>query len=171
MVSESISTGVAQALQQEEEDDDEEQGEEFQFDDSEDENNAGQNPGEIKDFVASAAETGLKEVASGDSTNSNALYSQAVKHVPVTHHEELNGVTSAGQEGQTVPHQPHITSPGKGFSHVFIMNVLYQIARKKYRYTELSSLFPSLPPTYFRYGSQTVSRWVSVLHSNCRAEM
>ncbi|XP_060794230.1 rho guanine nucleotide exchange factor 10-like protein isoform X2 [Neoarius graeffei] len=110
---ESMPTGVAQALQQEEEeeDEDEEQGEQFQFDDSEDENNADQKPGEIKDFVTSAAETGLKEVASGNSTNSNALYSQAVKHVPVTHHEELNGVTSAGQEGQTVPHQPHITSP------------------------------------------------------------
>ncbi|XP_053096836.1 rho guanine nucleotide exchange factor 10-like protein isoform X4 [Pangasianodon hypophthalmus] len=107
---ESMPTGVAQTPQQEEEeeDEDEEQGEQFQFDDSEDENNAGPNPGEIK---ASSAETGLQEVASGDSTNSNALYSQAVKRVPVTHREELNGVTSAGQEGQTFPQHPHITSP------------------------------------------------------------
>ncbi|KAF4078135.1 hypothetical protein AMELA_G00195830 [Ameiurus melas] len=108
----SMPTGVAQTPQQEEEEDDEdeEQGEQFQFDDSEDENNAGPNP-EIKDFVVSSAATGLQEVASSDSTNSNALYSQAVKCVPVTLHEELNGVTSAGQEGQTVPQQSHITSP------------------------------------------------------------
>lgn len=110
---ESMPTGVAQTPQHEEEEDDEdeEQGEQFQFDDSEDENNAGPNPGEIKDFVVSSAATGLQEVASGDNTNSNALYSQAVKCVPVTLHEELNGVTSAGQEGQAVPQQSHITSP------------------------------------------------------------
>ncbi|XP_053499218.1 rho guanine nucleotide exchange factor 10-like protein isoform X2 [Ictalurus furcatus] len=110
---ESMPTGVAQTPQQEEEEDDEdeEQGEQFQFDDSEDENNAGPNPGEIKDFVVSSAATGLQEVASGDNTNSNALYSQAVKCIPVTLHEELNGVTSAGQEGQAVPQQSHITSP------------------------------------------------------------
>ncbi|XP_053337814.1 rho guanine nucleotide exchange factor 10-like protein isoform X3 [Clarias gariepinus] len=110
---ESMPTGLAQTPQQEEEEDDEdeEQGEQFQFDDSEDENNAGLNHEENKDFVASSAETGLPEVASGESTNSNALYSQAVKLVPITDHEELNGVTSAGQEGQTVPQHPPITSP------------------------------------------------------------
>lgn len=115
--------GVAQTPQQEEEEDDEdeEQGEQFHFDDSEDEDNVGPNPGEIKDFVASSAETGLQESASGDRTNSNALYSQAVKHVPVTHHEELNGVTSAGQEGQTVPQHPHRTSPGKNFHPIYII--------------------------------------------------
>lgn len=117
-------TGVAQTpLQEEEEDDeDEEQGEQFQFDDSEDENNAGPYQGGVKDLVASFAETGLQEAAS--STNINALYSQAVKRVPVTHHEEHNGVTSAGQEGQTVPQHPHITtSPGKGLHQIFITSV------------------------------------------------
>lgn len=117
-------TGVAQTIQQEEEedDDDEEQGEQFQFDDSEDENNAGPYQGEIKDLVASFVETGPQEAAS--STNINALYSQALKHVPVTYHEEKqNGVTSAGQEGQTVPQHPHITSPGKGFYQIFITSV------------------------------------------------
>ncbi|XP_047663190.1 rho guanine nucleotide exchange factor 10-like protein isoform X3 [Tachysurus fulvidraco] len=108
---ESMPTGVAQTPQQEEEEDDEdeEQGEEFQFEDSEDENNAGSNPGEIKDVVASPAVTGLQEVASGHSTNLNALYSQAVKSFPVTFHEELN-VTSAGQGDETVPQHPDITN-------------------------------------------------------------
>ncbi|XP_060749556.1 rho guanine nucleotide exchange factor 10-like protein isoform X2 [Tachysurus vachellii] len=108
---ESMPTGVAQTPQQEEEEDDEdeEQGEQFQFEDSEDENNAGSNPGEIKDVVASSAVTGLQEVASGHSTNLNALYSQAVKSFPVTCHEELN-VTSAGQEDETVPQHPDITN-------------------------------------------------------------
>ncbi|KAK3547223.1 hypothetical protein QTP86_017832, partial [Hemibagrus guttatus] len=111
LVSESMPTGVAQTPQQEEEEDDEdeEQGEQFQFDDTEDENNAGSNPGEIKDIVASSAETGLQEVASGHSTDSNALYSQPVKSAPVTRHEDLN-VTSAGQEGQTVPQHPDLSS-------------------------------------------------------------
>ncbi|KAI5612296.1 rho guanine nucleotide exchange factor 10-like protein isoform X1 [Silurus asotus] len=107
---ESMPTGVAQTPQQEEEEDDEdeEQGEQFQFDESEDENNAGgvPNPGEIKDCVASST----KEFALGDSTDSNALYSQAAKRVSATHYEEINGVTSAGQEGQTVPQHLHMTS-------------------------------------------------------------
>lgn len=123
-------TGVAQTPQQEEEEDDEdeEQGEQFQFDDSEDENNTAPHPGEIKDFVASSAANGIQEAASHNTTNSNALYSQAVKCVPVSHHEELKGVTSAGQEGQTAPQDPHVTSQGKGFHQVFIIRVLYQIA-------------------------------------------
>lgn len=112
--------GLAQTPQQgeEEEDEDEEQGEQFQFDDSEDENNAGSNPVEIKDIVTSSTEPGLQEATSGDSTNPNALYSQAVKHVPVTHDGELNEVTSAGQEGQTVSQHLHITSPGKYFLYL-----------------------------------------------------
>ncbi|TSM04821.1 Rho guanine nucleotide exchange factor 10-like protein [Bagarius yarrelli] len=106
---ESMPTGVAQTPQQEEEEDDEdeEQGELFQFEDSEDENNAVPNPVERKDVVASSTEA--KQENTDHSTTSNALYSQAVKGVQNTQHKELQP-TSAGQEGQAVHHHLHISS-------------------------------------------------------------
>lgn len=106
-------TAVTQKAQEEEEEDDEDEetGEKFEFDDSEDEQNAVENFVENKESGTLHVEAEHSENTNG-CTATNALYCLAVKRVAHHNQQAVNRGTPTGLEDQNIPTHPHTTYPG-----------------------------------------------------------
>uniref|UniRef100_A0A8C1BGU8 Rho guanine nucleotide exchange factor (GEF) 10-like b n=1 Tax=Cyprinus carpio carpio TaxID=630221 RepID=A0A8C1BGU8_CYPCA len=109
---ESMVTAVTQKAQEEEEEDDEDEetGEKFEFDDSEDEQNAVENFVENKESGTLHVEAEHSENTNG-CTATNALYCLAVKRVAHHNQQAVNRGTPTGLEDQNIPTHPHTTYP------------------------------------------------------------